>query len=41
VQTALVQGGTPVIELAEDVGLAVRGAGSVVVKLMHVGHAGE
>jgi hypothetical protein len=41
VEAAFVQGGAPVIELADDVGLAVRGAGSVVVELMHVGHAVE
>jgi hypothetical protein len=41
VEAALVQDGAPVIELAENVDLAVRGAGSVVIKLMHVGHAAE
>jgi hypothetical protein len=41
VEAALVQGGAPVIEFAEDIDLAVRGAGSVVVKLMHVSHAAE
>jgi len=41
VEAALVQGGTPVIKFAKDVDLAVRGAGSVVIKLMHVGHAAE
>jgi hypothetical protein len=41
VEAAIVQEGAPVIELAKDIDLAVRGAGSVVVKLMHVGHAAE
>jgi hypothetical protein len=41
VETALVQGGAPVIESAKDIGLAVRGAGSVVIEFMYVGHAAE
>jgi hypothetical protein len=40
VEAALVQGGAPVFEFAEDVDFAVRGAGSGVVKLMY-GHAAE
>jgi hypothetical protein len=41
VEASLVQGGAPKLEFAEDVGLAVRGAGSVIIKLTHVGHAAE
>jgi hypothetical protein len=41
VEAALVQDGAPAFEFAKDVGFAVRGAGSGVVKLMHVGHAAE
>ena len=41
VEAALVQRGSPVIELAEDVDLGVRGAGAVVIELMYVGHAAD
>jgi len=41
VEAALVQRGSPVIEFAEYVDFAVRGAGSVVIELMYVGHAAD
>jgi hypothetical protein len=41
VEAALVQTSAPIIELAEDIDIALGGAGAVVVENEHVGHGAE
>jgi hypothetical protein len=41
VQAALVQCAAPIIKFCEDIHFAARGAGSLVIELMYVGHTPE